>query len=416
MIARACPLLCFFTATLIAAAALGGEGDAVKPPRVEHPGERWVATVLDAPPRAPAPLDGYVDLRGIFHAHSKHSHDSKAEPARIVAVANALGLDFFFMTDHPSPRSLEDGLRGWQGRTLFFAGAEVNGLLALDLKEPVKGRTPGEWIAQITSQGGVALVAHPEDWTDWDVPFAGMEVFNLHYATLKDGPLGTAMEAAKGKKGLAKIAAILGGLEATPEAKRILKTLENVNEDPESVLVELIRRPKAYLARWDELGKTRRVPGVAANDSHENVKFGDMQVDRYERTLRVVNTHLLARGREAADIREALLAGRGYVAHEVFGETYGFAFFARGAGGELRAVLGEEVRLEESSLTLVVRVPAGGTTRLLKDGVVTKEEKGQELTFDVRSGGVYRVEVSVERRGREFPWITSNPIYVREAD
>jgi hypothetical protein len=395
------------------ASAFAGDG-AIKPPRVERPGETWVPRVA-APPQAPAPLDGFVDLRGIFHAHSKHSHDSKMDPERIVAIANALGIDFFFMTDHPSPRSLADGLRGKHGRTLFFAGAETDGLLALDLQEPVRGASNAERIAHVKEQGGVALVAHPEDWTDWSAPFAGMEVWNLHYATLKDGPLGEAIEGAKAEKGLGKLAKILDALSANPDAKRVLAAFDRLSDEPEGMLLELVRRPRAYLSRWDELGKRRRVPGVAGNDSHENVKIGDTQLDPYERTLRVVDTHLFARDAEAKSIREALLEGRGYVAHEVFGESYGFTFFARDASGETRAVLGEEVQ-GGLPLTLVARAPAGGTIRLLRDGETVKEVAGTELVFEARVGGVYRVEVDVERRGRTFPWITSNPIYLREAD
>src|SRR5947209_9419694 len=114
-----------------AAAVFAGDDAVVKPPRRERPGELWAPRPPAEPPRAPAPLDRWLDLRGTFHAHSKHSHDSTVEPERIVAIANALGLDFFFMTDHPSPRSIADGLRGRHGRTLFFAGAETDGLLAL---------------------------------------------------------------------------------------------------------------------------------------------------------------------------------------------------------------------------------------------------------------------------------------------
>src|SRR5262245_25231259 len=124
---------------LFSLAAIAGEDEVLHRPKIARPGEEWIPRVAEGPPRAPAPLDGYVDLRGIFHAHSKHSHDSKMDPERIVAITNALGIDFFFMTDHPSPKSLADGLRGRHGRTLFFAGAETEGLLALDLKEPVRG-------------------------------------------------------------------------------------------------------------------------------------------------------------------------------------------------------------------------------------------------------------------------------------
>ncbi len=403
-------------ATLVAATALGGDAPLVRAPARPRAGEQWAPAHHEEPPRAPAPLDGYLDLRGIFHAHSKWSHDSKGEPETIVAIANELELDFFFMTDHPSPRSLTDGLRGRHGRTLFFAGAETHNLLALDLARPVEGATGADAIAHVRSQDGVALVAHPEEWTEWDAPFQGMEVYNLHYDALKDGPLGAALERAKGKRSLTALADVLATLEKDPGAKRVLDALSEVTDDPEAPLLAFLDRPSLYLERWDRLGKTRRVPGVAGNDSHENIKIGGATLDPYARTLRLVDTHLLARGREAADVREALLAGRAYVAFEAFGDSFGFAFHAEDSKtGRVIAAMGEELVLTGET-DLVAQAPPGGTIRILRDGVVVAEEQGQELVARVAHPGVYRVEVSVTRRGRALPWIIGNPIYLRAPD
>ncbi|MBI3723630.1 hypothetical protein HY251_06710 [bacterium] len=377
---------------LVFAALARGDDDPVPLPRTETEGETWrPRTGLDGPPRAPAPLEGFLDLRGIFHAHSRHSHDSKVPLEKVVAVANALAIDFFFMTDHPSPDSLEKGLRGRHGRTLFFAGAETSGLLALDLREPVRGRSGTDAIAQVVSQGGIALVAHPEEWTEWDAPFSGMEIANLHYSAIL----------AKSGKGEA--------------GKRAIAALAKLREDPEGALLAIVDPAKLYLDRWDDLGKKRRVVGVAGNDAHENVKIGDVQVDPYCRSLRVVDTHLFARGTGERDVREALLAGRGYVAFEVWGDSPGFVFFARDKEKKTVALLGEEVHIE-SPLELVARAPAGGTIRILRDGAVVSSCEGEELALEVTGGGVYRVLVVLTRRGREVPWIFSNPIYVREAD
>jgi len=63
---------------------------------------------------------------------------------------------------------------------------------------------------------------------------------------------------------------------------------------------------------------------------------------------------------------------------------------------------------------LVIKSPAHGHIRIIKDGFLFKRVYGNELSIKIHEGGVYRVEVL--RKTPIFgwrPWIFSNPIYLR---
>ena len=52
-------------------------------------------------PSVPSPKHAKANLfRGVFHVHSKFSHDSKAPLKLIIKTAQKAGLDFVVVTDH----------------------------------------------------------------------------------------------------------------------------------------------------------------------------------------------------------------------------------------------------------------------------------------------------------------------------
>jgi hypothetical protein len=56
-------------------------------------------------------------------------------------------------------------------------------------------------------------------------------------------------------------------------------------------------------------------------------------------------------------------------------------------------------------------------TRLLRDGEVIVRSEAPEISFPAEKPGIYRIEVYLQGRSplaRDFPWIISNPIYLRE--
>jgi hypothetical protein len=61
--------------------------------------------------------------------------------------------------------------------------------------------------------------------------------------------------------------------------------------------------------------------------------------------------------------------------------------------------------------------PFAVQTRLLRDGEVVLNSEEPDVSFAVEGPGVYRLEVYLPGESllaRDFPWIISNPIYVRE--
>jgi hypothetical protein len=240
-----------------------------------------------------------------------------------------------------------------------------------------------------------------------------MEVANLHHLALKSGPLGAALERAKGK-GIAGVLGALGALAEDATGRRLIDAFARFRDEPEGVLVAIVDRPAAYLERWDKVARGRRVVGIAANDAHENIDVAGVKLDPYARSLRLVCTHLLAATNDERGIRAALERGRAYVAFEVFGDPRGFSFSARDGAGGTALRMGEESAFQ-SGLTLVARSPRRASIRLFRDGrEVAREDDATELRAPAKAPGVFRVEVTVERRGREVPWIISNPIYLRE--
>lgn len=326
---------------------------------------------------------GLSDFRGILHCHSHFSHDSKGTDEEIIRAARETGIDFLFMTDHPSVGSVTQGLRGKHDATWFFPGAETRQLLACDLHEPIEGaRGTQEAIDAVLLQGGLPFIAHPEEVKDWDLAdFVGMEVYNLH-ADLKD---------------------------ETPST--LARKLLSFRGNEEWIYTAIFDPQTATLARWDSLTRERRVVGVAGDDAHQNVRVLGVQLDPYARTFRFVQTHVLAERIGHDPIVDALAAGHAYVSFGLFGDPEGFSFTAR--CGEADLVMGDEARWQEGS-TLRVALPRRAEVRFLRDGQVREVEETDDATIEADRPGVWRVEVWTRAKGKLRPWVTSNPIYLRE--
>jgi hypothetical protein len=206
---------------------------------------------------------------------------------------------------------------------------------------------------------------------------------------------------------------------------------------PELLFARFYERPAENLRRWDEYNASGagRAYAFAGNDAHANVgfalrdrsgqKFFDFKLDPYERSFRLVRTHVLLEKGEPLDESNLLKAlGRGnfFLAFDVFGDPTGFRFTAANTPGEastqVHADMGGEITLPPGGeLRLKVRVPVQGRTVFYRDGQVVHEvpnSSGAQLS--VGQKGVYRVEVYLDQLGSLLegrPWIISNPIFVR---
>lgn len=368
----------------------------------------------------PPSLEGYVEFRGVVHAHTNLSHDSTGTTQEILEAARLAKLDFLVVTDHYTPRIFTEGIEGRKDSVLVVRGVEVAlgctrggaltrrcaSVLAIGLREPLVPGANEQWdwdelFKSIQKQGALSIIAHPR----------GM--MNPHYFKYADG---------------IEIYDLADTVrDRLVDVPRFLLdfALDYADYQEEIVVPIIVERSSWNLAEWDRFTKTRRFIGLAGNDAHQNLRAFGRQADPYLLSFKSVNTHVLAPAGTSESLKAfapalttgklvaALRAGRCFASFNLMADAGGFRFAAhREDGGLLAAVMGDELPLEDG-LVLVAQSPVPGLLELLRDGVPIRHQEGRELRHQVDRPGVYRVEVSLKVVDRWRPWIFANPIYVR---
>jgi hypothetical protein len=335
-------------------------------------------------------VQGYRDFKGTIHCHSHHSHDSIGTFEQIGEAARRVGLDFVLITDHIAPRTVENGVaeamefHARHASPLFIIGAEIgsieHGLLAFPLTEDVTDRHthPARTIKAIHKQGGVAFISHAEKYLRWDeTPMDGIEIYNLH--------------------------------AAEREMHRLGLIVSSLILPPRQMLQTLVTPPQKNFDRWDALLTQRKMPVVGSGDAHAQQWMrvvGGTTVGIYERVFKVVTTHVLVKELDEASVVDALKRGRSYVAFDIWRDATGFSFTA--TDGATEWMMGDELLFSEK-VAFKITLPVPAEIRLLKDGKLAAQHKGDSFTCKAAAAGVYRVEVFLNGK----LWIISNPIYVR---
>ncbi|MDT7603817.1 MAG: hypothetical protein QOF61_1814 [Acidobacteriota bacterium] len=363
---------------------------------------------------------GLADYKGAMHVHSSLGGHSTGTLADIVEGARANGLAFVVMTEHPS--SLTDTrvatLSGTHDGIIFVPGNETNEsqrdrLLTFGganapndasasptpASNPVAASTQS-LIDRAKASGDLVFVAHPETFESWQTArgFDGMEVYNLHADS----------------KHVRPVLLFFDGLWS-------------YRSFPDLLWTRFHESPTDNLRRWDELtAQGRRVVAIAGNDAHANVGVSlqdltgkplfQIKLDPYERSFRVVRTHVLVpRGQafDSATLLAALAAGHAYVSFDVLSDATGFRLTA--TNGATDALMGDEIALA-GGVRLRVAVPVESRVVLVKDGRKFDEKLTRENEWALSERGVYRVECYLPQLPafvNQKPWIISNPIYVR---
>jgi hypothetical protein len=380
--------------------------------------------------------DGWTEYRGICHSHSEYSHDSVVPFPKILEAAQEADISFLCMSDHcvegKADYSLQ--LNGVYLDILFVPGFEMSGGFmpwGLPRDTVLDCGEDSEVLAQqIADLGGTLFIAHSEEERPWELPqISGMEIYNIH-TDFKDENLG----------------------EFAPDI------LFSLGAYPDQVMRQIFDRQTDILALWDDLNKDRLMVGIAANDAHENtgyqgyftesdtflltmtnddfaaelqlnavtrtllrIAFGPLEpgkrlfridLDRYPRSLRFVNNHVLAEDLTEQEIVGALSKGRSYIAFDMIADARGFVFFAD--DGTRKYVMGEEAPMKEG-LTLRAASPNQVRFRLVADGEVIDTQEGREYEYTVPYPGKYRLEAELQILDEWVPWVYTNPIIVGSA-
>lgn len=408
---------------------------------------------------------GFYDVRGLIHTHSPYSHDACDEMPRDendVIDAQCMqdlrqGMcrtrhDFVMLTDHRDSfeRSefpdvlLYDPARGdvlvehggmptasWAAcpavdPVLVMAGCE-SGMLPVGLESHVPGMPYGEADAQTADlyreHGGLALLAHTEDWTPSqivDLGVDGFEMYNLH----------------------ANLFVNIGA------AGLLLQKLQNGGQGlphPDLVVFPLWSEDERYLETWGTVLSmgVRRVTTIGT-DAHRNtlpqmLPDGE-RIDSFRRMMGWFTNHVLVEREDWDDraLKDGIRAGRLYGAFEYMGYPEGFDAYADGAAGTVE--IGAEVALgdgpEIHAVAPVVHrldpdVTAPEITLHLMraiDGGFEEVATGEgTLDYMPEEPGAYRVEVRITPHHLEpylgdyaadaatpRVWIYANPFYVVE--
>ncbi len=441
-------------------------------PTPQAPPPPWTPGV-HYPSETQASARGFLDRRGLIHAHSAHSHDACDDKPKLADGGFDLdclddfrrdlcrvGHDFVFLTDHPTHYAdvdypdtmllepakgdepvLRDGRPvanrlscGADGgsRPLIIPGVEGE-LMPVGLERHPRDRRgaydtlTAPSIADLHDAGALVLIAHPENWTPerlMALPLDGFEMYNLHRNSFSNaGPLADLL--------LNKIEK--GDFEGLPHPDALL-TLYDLEE------------PK-YLDTWGTvLARGARLVTTMGTDCHRNTfpqKLADGErLDSYRRMMGAFSNHLLVSpdergGFDDRALKAALKAGRLYGAFDFLGVPQGFDFFATEGGAAKE--MGSAVSLARG-VTLTVQLPTvtqldptapppqlvGKLWRAKEHGwdeVLSLTEGRQD--YAVTQPGAYRFEVRmtpahlkpfIGRRTdfirKERPWVYSNAIHV----
>ena len=360
--------------------------------------------------RVPPPGESeFVDYQGVIHVHSSLCVHSTGNFAELIAAAKANQLDFVIMTEHPQQDfdTAAMTLNGMHAGVLFLNGNEAetsNGDRLLLFPGSANGasastKTTPEIIDKQKADGGLSFAAYPADSQNWQTSSVnGVEVYNLFTNTRGINP-----------------------------AVMFFDGLWSYGSYPELMFANFFARPTENLKRWDDAisASNRKLTAIAGNDAHSNVGISvndaagkqwlGVKLDPYERSFRIVRTHVLIKkdkGLSSESLLEAIALGHCYLSFDIFGEAKGFSFTAAGAQ---QRILGDEIDFA-NGLSLKAGAPLNSRFMLLKNGSVIDQKSGPSADFPISAPGVYRVEVyldSLPAPVKGQPWIISNPIYVR---
>jgi hypothetical protein len=347
------------------------------------------------------------DYAGVIHLHSAYSFDGRATVTAILDAAGKSGIDILLLTDHSTLRAREDGFEGWHNGTLLVVGEEIaprfNHYLAFGLREAIAcaekepDLAPQIYIDRVRNEGGMGFIAHPDHtgtalfhvkhyaWTDWSVAgYTGMGIWD--FMTDWQSSLSS------------HIRAVLS---------YVFPAL-------------FLRGPSpATLERWDRLTQHGRVVGIGELDNHDSLRrlWGiPIPVFPFSRVFGLIRTHFLLEKPLAGDSRtdlaallETLKRGRIYISLDYFRSASGFSLTLN--EGDRKATMGDEFILDRAA-ELRALFPHRARIRLIRNGILFRQETATELCANLHEPGVYRVEADLKAFGRYRPWIFSNPLYV----
>jgi hypothetical protein len=370
--------------------------------------------------------------RGVMHVHSFWSHDSEGTLTDLIPAAEINNIDFIFLTDHPRGNldTLPRGYNGRYGKVLIVPGSEKQGFDTWPLDSIVIdwSRNKDSIAKNIVENGGLIFYAHPEEQHNWGNKwFQGMEIYNFH-ADTKD--------------------------EILP--LQIANFIINGKKYPQLAFREMFDEQTAVLSRWDSLNRKRKIVGFSAVDTHENqniraryIRDGRIEwvgpdakvidttsvrpwnrwllhppdksgwifkwmIDTYSEGFNYITNYVYANSLSVSSLSEHIKKGHLYTAFNSLGDAGGFMYYGTGQNDSICCMMGDSIGFEKIR-TISAVSPLPGQFRLFHNGEIVNQSSYNNYEYnwgDMIEKGAYRIEVHIQIRGVDLPWIYSNPIYI----
>ena len=345
-----------------------------------------------------------TDYKGVLHAHSYWSHDSRGVIEEILPAAKKAKLDFIFLSDHAHSHldSFPRAYHGIYDKIIIEAGTEKSGLMVSPMKDTILNwkQPKDSLIKQVVNDGGLVLYVHTEEKHDWANPdYQAMEIYNIH----------TDFKEEENEGGTAAL---------------ITNFIINGKQYRHWALREIFDEQKEILARWDSINQFKKVVGMAAVDAHNNqnirARYTDdgmvewvgpnadqislvepgwkeklllsdsneigwafkFEIDTYFTSFNYVNTHVFSDSFNNKNIKENLVKGHVFIAFESLANAKGFQYFSTDADNNINAILGDSIASNSVAKIRAVS-PFPVQFKLVKDGEIidTKNEAyNYELT------------------------------------
>ncbi|MCK6480508.1 MAG: PHP domain-containing protein [Planctomycetes bacterium] len=347
---------------------------------------------LRAGSSAPAPSTFGEDVTGVFHVHTRLSHDSPAPMEELVEAARRTGVRWICITDHRMPETERALPRGVVGGVLFVPGEEctvwgasVHGIGTSRHVPKTLRRFPAVEEA-IRSSGGVPIFGHV---THFDRPPA-LRADGIGIYDLADDFRGANLLGAF---------AVLGGLSSGDPEESALSYLLFVQSEQ-----------REELDIWDRYLALGPCSGVAETDAHAKFRWFGRTWDPAVGLFALVRNHALLETVDEASVMEAVSRGRLHVGFDAAADTTGARFEA--FLGDRPAACGGDAIPLDPALSLAVHLPLPAKVRVLRDGRTWRTGEGRFLSFPVGEAGVYRCEVDLVAEGVARRWVLFNPVRV----
>ena len=132
-----------------------------------------------------------------------------------------------------------------------------------------------------------------------------------------------------------------------------------------------------------------------------------VQLDPYERMVRYVGNHILAKELTEEALLESFNKGRVFISFDMLADGRGFIWMAQNR--EEQVVMGESMTYHDG---IILRAAAPQACRFIvfKDGNEVYRTEGRNFNWQPEGHGKYRVEAELFVLDEWLPWIYTNPI------